>query len=172
MKSFLLILMVCTGVLSGCAGFHSKKKPDPPTAAKSLTLIGRIASLPPDRKFVLIQSYERWALEPGTILTTRGTDERTANLKVTGEKMGQFAAADVQSGTVELGDAVYSLHVPKPVAVPPAPSPLPSGPGGGTPESTTPDPKTDPASPPSNAPVPELPEPMPEPSAENVQKNI
>ena len=79
-------------------------------------LVGRIASVPADKRFVLIQSYGPWEIETGRILTTRGPDERTANLRTTGEKLGEFAAADLQSGTVEVGDAVYSQHVPKPVA--------------------------------------------------------
>jgi hypothetical protein len=80
-------------------------------------LIGRIASIPADRRFVLIQSYEKWNIESGKILTTRGPDDRSANLKTTGESLGEFAAADLQSGTVEVGDAVYSRHVAKPAEV-------------------------------------------------------
>jgi hypothetical protein len=53
--------------------------------------------------------------ETGQILTTRGPENRTANLRTTGEKLGEFAAADIQSGAVEPGDAVYLQHVPKPV---------------------------------------------------------
>ncbi|MCX6845175.1 MAG: hypothetical protein NTU84_01170 [Verrucomicrobia bacterium] len=76
---------------------------------------------------MLIQSFGKWTAEPGTILTTRGADQRSANLLVTGEALGQFAAADLQSGQVELGDAVYSQHIPKPPAPtepPPAETPL------------------------------------------------
>jgi hypothetical protein len=108
--------------LSACAAFKSAK-PDKPTD-KSTTeapkLIGRIASIPADKRFVLIQSYGSWKIEAGTILTTRGPEERTANLLATGESLGQFAAADLQSGLVQVGDAVYSRHVPTP---PPAPAP-------------------------------------------------
>jgi hypothetical protein len=105
-------------------------------------LIGRIASIPADKRFVLIQSYEMWTVEAGTILTTRGPDERTANLRATGEILGQFAAADLQSGTVEVGDAVYSRHVPKP------------------PEPTD-----------AAGPSLELPDSQPNTESENVQKN-
>jgi len=57
----------------------------------------------------LIQSYGIWNIETGRILTSQGPDERSANLLVTGEKLGQFAAADLQSGQVEIGDGVYVL---------------------------------------------------------------
>lgn len=112
---------------AGCAAFK-REKPDEKEKsepAKRLSLIGRVASIPPDKQFVLIQTYGKHSLDAGTILTTRGDSDRSANLKVTGEQMGQYAAADVQSGEVILGDAVYSLHAPKPVkpasGTPPSP---------------------------------------------------
>jgi hypothetical protein len=86
-------------------------KPKAPTGPE---LVGRVASIAPDRKFVLIQSLEAWKQPAGAVLTTRGIEDRSANLLVTGEALGQFAAADIQSGNVEIGDAVYSHHTPKP----------------------------------------------------------
>ncbi len=83
--------------------------------AEDSNLVGRIASIPADKRFVLIQSYGVWKLESGAILTTRGPQGRTANLRTTGEKMGEFAAADLQSGMVEQGDAVYLQQIPKPI---------------------------------------------------------
>ena len=116
---FLMMLwvgVIASAVLVACGVFQSHK-PAPPKA-KSATeapkLIGRIASIPADKRFVLIQSYEKPTIETGMILTTRGAEGRTANLLATGESLGQFAAADVQSGLVKVGDAVYSRHVPKP----------------------------------------------------------
>ena len=145
-RSFLRLaaLLGAALALSSCGVFKSRKpaetKDKPQSEAPKL--IGRIASIPADKRFVLIQSYEKWNVETGTILTTRGPDDRTANLLATGESLGQFAAADLQSGLVEVGDAVYSRHVPKPTA-PPA------------------EPDT----------IPELPENQQKPAAENVQKN-
>ncbi len=72
-------------------------------------IVGRIASVPADRKFVLIQAYGNWTVETGSILTTLGPGGRAANLRATGEKLGQYAAADVQSGTLEIGDGVYTI---------------------------------------------------------------
>lgn len=143
MKSKLLTLLAAAVFLTGCALFkggqpdESKEKP----LVETPTLVGRIASIPADKRFVLIQSYGKWTIEAGTILTTRGNDARTANLRVTGETLGQFAAADLQSGSVEIGDAVYSRHVPKPPPSPPQAAPAGS-----------------PPNPPTPAPVPELPE--------------
>lgn len=72
-------------------------------------LVGRVASIPADRKFVLIQSYGHWTVETGSILTTQGPEGRAANLIATGEKLGQYAAADVRTGTLEIGDGVYTI---------------------------------------------------------------
>lgn len=89
-------------------------------------LVGRIASVPADKRFVLIQSYGKWEVSAGTVLTTRGPDERTANLLVTGEALGQYAAADVQSGTLDVGDAVYSRETQKSAVSPVISEPIDS----------------------------------------------
>ncbi len=127
-------IAVCAALVAGCGLFARKKdetkKENPQDHAPKL--VGR----------VLIQSYGTWKIGQGELLTTRGPEERSANLLVTGESLGQFAAADLQSGTVEIGDAVYSRHVPKP------------------PETT-----------PSTSQEPELPENQMTKKAENVQKN-
>jgi hypothetical protein len=116
MKICVLPWLAAATLLAGCSWFGGEKSnsEDENPTDKGPQLVGRIASIPAGKKFVLIQSYGIWKIEAGTILTTRGPDERSANLLVTGEAMGQFAAADLQSGTVEIGDAVYSRHVPKP----------------------------------------------------------
>ena len=114
-KRSLTFGLACLALFS-CATKDPEEKPK----AEPPRLVGRIASIPPDRRFVLIQRFGEWNAEPGAILTTRGADQRSANLLVTGETLGQFAAADLQSGQVELGDAVYSQHIPKP---PPASEP-------------------------------------------------
>jgi hypothetical protein len=96
--------------LNSCSLFQREKPPEPTaSAAEKPVLVGRIASIPADKRFVLIQSYGSWNVPTGRILTSRGPDERSANLLVTGEKLGQFAAADLQSGTVGIGDGVYAL---------------------------------------------------------------
>jgi hypothetical protein len=121
-----LLIASCALCIASCASFTTKKpeekKADPPKEKiEPPKLVGRIASIPQDKRFVLIQSYGKWELETGSILTTRGPDDRTANLLATGESLGEFAAADLQSGLVEVGDAVYSRHVPKPPTVLPSP---------------------------------------------------
>ncbi len=120
-----LSTIALAAVLSACA--TTPADPPAPPVDETPKLIGRIASVPADKRFVLIQSYGTWNVESGTVLTTRGPEQRSANLLATGESLGQFAAADLQSGLVAVGDAVYSRHVPKP-AEPPAPPASNDGP--------------------------------------------
>lgn len=110
--------------LSACAAFKSHK-PEAKPAKEAPQLIGQIASIPADKRFVLIQSYGRWNVDAGTVLTSRGPDNRSANLLATGEVLGQFAAADLQSGTLDVGDAVYSHHVPQAASAPNTPQQSP-----------------------------------------------
>lgn len=100
-----LLITACGAALAACAPSPSKPPTPPPN---SPTLVGRIATIPPDRRFVLIESYGKWSTPPGTILTSRGPDNRSANLLATGEAHGHFAAADLQSGSLEIGDAVFA----------------------------------------------------------------
>lgn len=102
--------------LGACSNLKSGRpdagKETPAKAPEAPELVGRIASIAADRRFVLIQSYGPWKREAGTVLTSRGDGDRVANLLITGETAGQFAAADIQSGTVEIGDAVHAPHLP------------------------------------------------------------
>ncbi len=118
LRTAALCLCLCACSLFQPAG-HDKSKDKAPKNPPQL--VGRIASIPADKRFVLIQSYGTWNIESGTVLTTRGPDDRTANLRTTGESLGQFAAADLQSGLVEVGDAVYTSHIPKPATAPEEP---------------------------------------------------
>jgi hypothetical protein len=108
------LALTITLVLPSCGLFHKKPEPSEKTEEKKpkTSLVGRIASVSSDKTFVLIQSYGAWEVEAGGILTTRGPDERLANLRCTGEKLGQFAAADIQAGDPRPGDAVFHTIAP------------------------------------------------------------
>ena len=107
----LLAGFLCVNSLS--CSHKSQQKPqkiDKKASVEIPKLVGKVASVPLGKGFVLIQSYQKWNIQMGEILTTRGPNKLTANLRVTGETLGEFAAADIQSGLVEVGDAVYSQH--------------------------------------------------------------
>ena len=116
-----LILFV---FLAACAEKPEEKPNEKADAETRPQLVGRVASIPADRKYVLIQSYGSWNVETGSILTTQGPEGRAANLLATGEKLGQYAAADIQSGTLEIGDGVYTVtKIPARVEAPVEPKP-------------------------------------------------
>jgi hypothetical protein len=125
MKSAALLAFICllSVFVVSCADDEDDKPIPIDKTGKTVPpkLVGRIASVPADNRFVLIQSYGNWNISSGTILTTRGPEDRTANLLVTGEAMGQYAAADLQAGTLKVGDAVYSREMGKPTSEPVAP---------------------------------------------------
>lgn len=104
----LSLLLFISFFLSSCAGKVAETPSSPPKAKEEARLVGRIASIQTSQNFVLIQSYCNWNTQTGAILATVGPNGRAANLKVTGEKIGQFAAADIKSGTLEVGDSVYT----------------------------------------------------------------
>jgi hypothetical protein len=106
----LAALCLATGIMSSCAWLYEED--EPPANPNAPKLVGRIASIPPDQRFVLIQSYGKWTVPAGTVLTAHGPDGRSANLIATGESLRHFAAADVQSGTFEIGDGVYTPPTP------------------------------------------------------------
>jgi len=106
--------LLCT-ILGSCIASKAKVVEEKPKKKEIQPpkLVGRIASIPADQRFVLIQSYGKWEIPTGSTLTTQGAGEKTANLLATGESLGQYAAADLQAGQVEVGDAVYFRPVIK-----------------------------------------------------------
>lgn len=111
--SSLSLLLVPTFFFASCA---TKDEPIPVTKTGEMVkprLVGRVASVPSDKRFILIQSYGNWKVASGTVLVSHGADGRTANLLATGEVMGQYAAADIQAGEVVVGDAIYSRELIK-----------------------------------------------------------
>ncbi len=118
MKSLaILVIPAACFLLPSCATDEEKQIPVTKTGELMRPrLVGRIASVPSDKRFILIQSYGDWKVASGTVLIAHGADGRTANLLATGEVMGQYAAADVQSGEVHQGDAVYLRELTKKVS--------------------------------------------------------
>jgi len=106
-----LIWMIATLLALGlcsCGLFRMKeKKVEKKDEKPASKLVGRVASISADKKFVTIQSYGQWLVAAGSILTTQGADQRVSNLRYSGEKLGQFAAADIQAGLPLTGDAVF-----------------------------------------------------------------
>ena len=105
----ILYILLLALFLPACADKPEEKPKEKKEDSSKPRIVGRVASIPAGREFVLIQSYNSWNVENGAILTSQGPGGRAANLRATGEKLGQYAAADIQSGTLETGDAVYTI---------------------------------------------------------------
>ena len=69
-------------------------------------LAGRVYQVEEESQFVLIRKYGKWAVLSGETVISQG-EGRTANLFPTGEELGEHVAADIRSGSVKVGDAVY-----------------------------------------------------------------
>ena len=76
--------------------------------------------MPAEGDFVLIESYGPWRVPEGGLLSAAGADGRTANLVVTGEKLGRHAAADLRSGVAKVGDSVYYRPIKDSTEAPPS----------------------------------------------------
>jgi hypothetical protein len=87
--------------------FHKDEDEKPEVSATKPSLVGRVASVQEGSGFVLIESYGPWRVPDGGLLSGIGTEGRTSNLVATGEKLGQFSAADIRSGVAKVGDSVY-----------------------------------------------------------------
>ncbi len=70
-------------------------------------LVARVSSINAAEGYALIQRYGRLKVADDVILYSLGVDGEVANLKVTGERLGQFIAADITSGMPNIGDAIY-----------------------------------------------------------------
>jgi len=151
-------------LLPSCGLFKKKPKVIPRNA--NITLSGRIQSVNKDAKFVLIRRYGPWKVGEGQVVESRGGG-RTASLMPTGEKLGEHVAADIRSGEVEVGDAVYIRRIveatkDKPAATPITPLtltvPKTAAPAAPLPAKPTPVPPLPAAKPPVQLELPKTPE--------------
>ena len=93
---------------------------------KDKRIAGRIEQVNKGANYVLIRRYGPWHYDATEEVVQSRADGRTANLLPTGEKLGEHIAADIRSGSVEVGDAVYIRSIK--AAEKPKPSPEPEKP--------------------------------------------
>jgi len=106
------ILMIClTGCLLAACG-SSPEEADPVKAVKANRLAGRVQTVNKASGFVLIRRYGPWRVGQHEVVVSQA-EGRSANLLPSGEKLGEHIAADIQSGDVEVGDAVYIRQMAK-----------------------------------------------------------
>jgi len=100
------VLLVLSSFFCACSSSPKKEEEKPKKPVSEVRVAGRVQSVNQSSRFVLIRRYGIWRVGDGEIVESRGAG-RTANLLPTGEKLGEHIAADIRSGQVEVGDAVY-----------------------------------------------------------------
>lgn len=100
-------------LLTSCASDKNSKKNEDPDSPKSpeKRIVGRIASVSKTGQFVLIQKLGAGLLPVNMIYQSKGPGGRTASLRPSGERVRDFYAADLLSGSVEQGDAVVAYPI-------------------------------------------------------------
>ena len=107
----LFYCVICTAVLTGCAGFRkAHKAPIPPPAPAKVQeprLIGSVALVNEKLLFVLIDIQTIEYPGVGIALKTFKGGVETSILSVSPERNHPFIIADIVKGTPQKGDLVY-----------------------------------------------------------------
>jgi hypothetical protein len=112
------VMVSCAVLLSGCSSFPGERAPkaklvgfkhtkNPPGSKHEPKLIGNVAMVNMDGKFVLIACGAWSAPEVGTALKCMRGGVETAVLAAGNERRGIHVAADIASGLPARGDEVY-----------------------------------------------------------------
>ena len=97
-------------LLNSCAGTEPVEE-EKKEVVQPDRMVARVSSVNKEAKYVLIQRFGRLVIPEDSVLYTLGShaaeDNNAASIKVTGERLGQFLAADIISGELNVGDTVY-----------------------------------------------------------------
>lgn len=122
------------GLLVSACGSGTAPEPEaegepPPIPPR---VVGEIASVHPEEGFVLIRRTGLATLPAGMAYSSVGADGRTAALRLTGERLGRFFAADIGGGDPAAGDLVVVRSLPQgsQPSLTPAPAGVPDRPMG------------------------------------------
>ena len=132
LRVFLAALLA--GSLSGCgllaklfSGKEEEPKEETETAdteekGRSMQVAGEIVSVHKAEGFVLIRRFRSGGgFQEGDVVGSLSAQGTTASLKITGERLGRFIAADIQEGMPAKGDLVTVRRLPgseKPASTP------------------------------------------------------
>ncbi len=125
--SRLLLLLLSAGLIAGC-GSLGKKEPEPVEGTKDSKdgptfLVGLIALVNPDQKFVLIQVEGAPAMPVGHILEALDATGSLSELVITPERKGTYITADIKSGIPRIGNLVMYRPQKQAGATPPTTQP-------------------------------------------------
>lgn len=90
----------------------------------AVRVAGEIASVNSEESYVLIRRYSRGGgFGRGTVILSVSPEGKTASLKLSGERIGKFHAADIQQGSPAKGDVVVVRILPGGAQMPSTPLP-------------------------------------------------
>lgn len=90
----------------------------------AVRVAGEIISVNSDEQYVLIRGYTRGGgFGRGTVILSVSPNGQTSSLKISGERIGKFHAADIQQGSPTKGDVVVVRTLPGGVPMPSTPVP-------------------------------------------------
>ena len=110
MKAPLCVLLTCM-ILPSCGFLKKERQVESVKVQQPVGIIDRVDT---EESYVFIRRYRAIRLRDGEIMESKGSDGRVANLIPTGEKLGERIAADIKSGEVIKGDAVYIRKITSP----------------------------------------------------------
>ena len=123
LSPLLVVIMILTGSITSC-GLSGKGKRSGTIASQSdddthnpdgagkgeaapMRIVGEIVSVHPDEKFVLVKRFlQAGPFGTSDLIASISRDGTTSSLILTGEKLGRFYAADIQTGNPSRGDVV------------------------------------------------------------------
>jgi hypothetical protein len=128
-----LLIVLVSGVLANCGLLgktfakdgkdDTKKEESAEAELPPVRLVGEIASLHREEGFVLIHRYAQGNFGKDGLLSSMSPDGTTASLRLTGERLGRYFAADIQEGSPSQGDLVIARRLPAEAVAPSSPVP-------------------------------------------------
>ncbi len=96
-------------LLNSCALFSKDLPVEEPKEEPRylLTAVGQVNSYEKESGIILVRTYGKIGEGEGTAFISSGPSGSSGNLKFTGQKNHLFAAAELQTGTLEPGDLIY-----------------------------------------------------------------
>ena len=111
MNGLMVMLIINSVFLLGACANKAPVEEEKEVEVQPDKMVARVASVHKEAKYVLIQRFGRLVIPEDSILYTLGSNtvdvNKAGSIQLTGEKLGQFLAADIMSGDLMIGDAVY-----------------------------------------------------------------
>jgi hypothetical protein len=110
--SQLSVLVLLSLVVFACQPIAKSGLPTvPPVKAEQprylITTVGQVTSFEKESGIVLVRQYGSIPIKSGDVFLTGGVSGTNGNIMFTGQQNNLFKAAELQSGSLSVGDLVY-----------------------------------------------------------------